>query len=316
MGIFVTDKEYCYRGMKKLFVCKLLLLFLAVGYQVLTVQHARANTVVTTSAERYIEQVYNQIDFTGVNKLSENVFRYAYKGYLNLQQAGKLAEDKHLISICDFSLSSTKKRLWVIDLKTKKVLLNDYVAHGQGSGIEFATRFSNTENSHQSSLGFYVTGDIYNGDHGTSLYLHGMDNGYNSAAYERAIVIHGADYVCTDLIRSQNYLGRSWGCPAVSNQVARKLIHMIDGGTCLFIYANDKKYLARGYWLNRKLEYLPEEKAAQDLMFAANLKRDTCYVYDISAADLAPEGAKIVALNSAAQQPAVFPIPFIWRLLP
>lgn len=307
---------FTYRGMKKLFVCKLLLLFLAISYQVLTVQHVNANTVSTSNLENYIGQVYNQIDFKGVNKLSENVFRYAYKGYLNLQQAGKLNENKQIISICDFSLSSTQKRLWVIDLKTKKVLLNDYVAHGQGSGIEFATRFSNTENSHQSSLGFYVTGDIYNGDHGTSLYLHGMDNGYNSAAYQRAIVIHGADYVCTDLIKSQNYLGRSWGCPAVSNKIAKKLINMIDDGTCLFIYANDKKYLAKGYWLHRKLDYLPEEKVAQDILFAANIKRDTRYVYDISAADLAPEGAKIVAVNQSAQQPAVFSIPFIWKLLP
>lgn len=304
------------RLMKKLFVYTVLL-FLAVICQTLIARNSHANIVSSSHTDRYIHRVYSQIDFSNGNKLSEEVFRYAYKGYLNLQQSGKLNKEKNILSVCDFSLSSTQKRLWVIDLRNKKVLLNDYVAHGKGSGIEFATKFSNIENSHQSSLGFYVTGDIYNGEHGASLYLHGMDNGYNSAAHHRAIVIHGADYVCTDLIKSQNYIGRSWGCPAVSNRIAKELINTIHDGTCLFIYANDRKYLAKAYWLNKKIDYLPEQKAGEDIMLvAAGLPRDTVYMYDISAADLAPEGAKIVALNSSKQQPDFFPIPFIWKLLP
>ena len=319
MDIFANVKMSVYflRGqIKKLFVCKFLLMFVAVGYQTLTVKNVSANTVIASNLNNHIKQVYSQIDFNGGDKLSEEVFAYAYKGYLNLQQAGKLNKEKNLLSICDFSLSSTKKRLWVIDLTSKKVVLNDYVAHGQGSGVEFATKFSNTENSHQSSLGFYVTGDIYNGQHGASMYLHGVDNGFNSSAYQRAIVVHGADYVCTDFIKSQNYLGRSWGCPAVSNKIAKKLINTIHDGTCLFIYAKQKNYLAKGYWLNKKPEYVPEQYAAPEIMLAAGPKRDTNYVYDVSAADLAPAGATIVALNTAAPNPVNFPIPFIWKLLP
>lgn len=288
---------------------------LAVSYQVFPAHKANAAVeVAATPIDNYITQVYAQIDFGKANKLSEEVFRYAYKGYLNLQQAGKLQNENEILSICDFSLSSTQKRLWVIDLSDKKLLLNDYVAHGKGSGVEFATSFSNVENSHQSSMGFYVTGAIYNGQHGASLYLHGMDKGYNSAAYKRAIVIHGADYVCTDLIRSQNYIGRSWGCPAVSNRIASKLIHIIQDGTCFFIYAPDKNYLAKAYWLNKKPDYLPTQDAGK--MFAASFRKDTNYVYDISAADLAPEGAKIVAWNSDNPHSAFTPLPFIWKWLP
>ena len=307
--------------MKKLFVCKVLLMTLAVTYQVMTVRTASANTVVsTTTIDNYIENIYSQIDFKGSTKVSEEVFKHAYKGYLNLLNAGKLSK-KNIITICDFSLSSTKKRMWVIDLKTKKVILNDYVAHGQGSGKEYATVFSNTENSHQSSLGFYVTGNIYSGEHGASLKLHGMDNGYNSAAYNRAIVIHGADYVCTDLIKAQNYLGRSWGCPAVSNQVVKKLIHTINDGSCLFIYASNKKYLAKGYWLNKKIETLPEQDIVDDLMLAANTNKPVTYVYDVSAADIAPPGAQIVSVGDdlrsvAPATSSPFNFPFIWKWLP
>lgn len=304
--------------MKKLVVCKIALLFFALTYQLLMVKQVSAHTVVSaTDVERYIANIYGQFDFKGSEKLSYDVFEKAYKGYMNLRNAGKLNKNKDLLTVVDFTKSSTKKRMWVFDLKTQKLLINDYVAHGQGSGEEFATVFSNTENSHQSSLGFYVTGEIYNGEHGASLRLHGMDNGYNSAAFDRAIVVHGADYVCTDFIRAQNRLGRSWGCPAVSNQVVKKLINTVENGTCLFIYAADKKYLAKAYWLNKKIDFLPEENMLQDLLdLNANKRKDLELVYDVSAADLAPEGARVVAFNTPSTKPVLPPLPFIWKVLP
>jgi len=304
--------------MKKLFVCKIILILLAISYQITKVTAVNATTMErTTNIDKYISNVYTQLDFKGSTPLSEDVFKKAYKGYLNLLNAGKLNTDKNILTVVDFSLSSTQKRIWVIDLKAKKILINDYVAHGQGSGVEYATVFSNTENSHQSSLGFYITGDIYNGEHGASLHLHGMDNGYNSAAYDRSIVIHGADYVCTDLIRSQNYLGRSWGCPAVSNQIVKRLITTVNNGTCLFIYANNKKYLANSYWLNKKIDHLPEQNVQDQLMYASDVKKDTVYVYDVSAADLAPAGAHIVALKDEfSTSSSAFQFPLIWKLLP
>lgn len=198
-----------------------------------------------------VAEIFKNIDFNGVEQLDYQVFAKAYTGYKNLKAENKLNPEKNILTVCDYSLSSNKKRMWVIDLSTNKVLLNTYVAHGQGTGEEYAKAFSNNEGSHQSSMGFYVTGDTYTGSHGNSLYLHGMDDGYNSAAYERSIVMHGAAYVNDDFIAGTGRLGRSWGCPAVDAKLSNKIIDCTKGGTCLFIYYPEEKYLAESYWLNR-----------------------------------------------------------------
>ena len=210
--------------------------------------------------ETYISDLYKQIDFSQCGCLSFEVFDKAYRGYLNLRNAGKLNADKEIISVCDFNLSSTENRLWIIDLAHKKVLFNTFVAHGQGSGEEFARSFSNKDNSHQSSLGFYVTGDTYEGEHGTSLHLSGMDQGFNDAAYDRSIVVHGADYVCNKFVSANQRLGRSWGCPAVPSKLSLPIINTIKEGTCLFIFYPESKYLKTSYWLNKKVA-LPENSA-------------------------------------------------------
>lgn len=285
-----------------------------VSLLVITSRNVAAETVLRAAdVEKYIAQAYDHIDFKGSEKLHYSIFEKAYKGYLNLLNARKLNPQKHILTVVDFNLSSRKKRLWVFDLENNKLLLNDYVAHGQGSGDEYATHFSNVEDSHQSSLGFYVTTDIYNGDHGASLRLIGLDNGFNSAAFDRDIVIHGAAYVCAAYIKSQKRLGRSWGCPAVSNQVVKKLITTIEQGTCLFIYAKDRKYLAKSTWLNKKIECLPEKGAWAMHQLAL---KDTLYVYDVSAADIAPQGATIVNFKEEEMITLQKTLPIIWRLLP
>ena len=161
-----------------------------------------------------ISALYNQIDFGG-NKVSFEAFDKAYQGYMNLKKAGKLSGN-NVISIADFSLISAAKRLWVIDLAQKKVLFNTQVAHGQGSGGDFPTVFSNTGNSHQSSIGFYVTKSTYGGKHGTSLRIAGMDIGFNDNAEARSVVIHPANYCSPGYMAQNKRLGRSWGCPAIS----------------------------------------------------------------------------------------------------
>lgn len=215
--------------------------------------------------ENYISSLYRQINFSQSNPLDYEVFDKAVKGYINLKNAGKLGSDKDVISICNFNLSSTENRLWIIDLAQKKVLFNTYVAHGQGSGEEFATHFSNKENSHQSSLGFYVTAETYQGEHGTSLRLQGMDQGFNDAALDRGIVVHGAEYVSSKFVNSQDRLGRSWGCPAVPTALSLPIINAIKGGTCLFIYRSDAKYNSSAYWMNKKVAYLPETDALKNM---------------------------------------------------
>ncbi|WP_332025704.1 murein L,D-transpeptidase catalytic domain family protein [Kaistella sp.] len=195
------------------------------------------------------EEIFSSLSFEGINALNPDVFSKAYLGFNNLKKAGKLPEDSHLLTVCDFSLSSTQKRLWVIDLEEKKVLFNSLVAHGKNTGEEFAAKFSNTESSYQSSLGFYITENTYNGSNGYSLKLLGLDPGYNDAALQRAIVMHGADYVSENFIKSQNRIGRSWGCPAVPRALAEPIINTIKGQNCLFIYYPDERYLSKTEWL-------------------------------------------------------------------
>lgn len=195
------------------------------------------------------EKLYNSIPFASDQILNFSIFAKALLGFENLKKAGKLSEDAHILTVCDFSLSSNKKRMWVFDLKDKKVLFNSLVAHGKNTGDEFAENFSNTESSLQSSLGFYVTDVTYNGDNGYSLKLLGMDKGYNDAALQRAVVMHGADYVSEEFAATHKRIGRSWGCPAVPRALAEPIINTIKGRNCLFIYYPDSKYLTSSQWL-------------------------------------------------------------------
>lgn len=209
--------------------------------------------------DAYASNLYRQIDFTGAERIHADVFKKALSGYMNLKAAKKLGAQQNVLTVCDFSLPSSEKRMWIIDMDRKKVLLNELVAHGQGSGDVMATAFSNTDNSHQSSLGFYVTGETYTGQHGTSLRLHGQDKGFNDAALARGIVVHGANYVNKGYAAANKRIGRSWGCPAVDQAISQKVINYIKGGSCMFIYANQKQYLQAGYWVNKKVENLPTE---------------------------------------------------------
>ncbi|RYG34159.1 MAG: murein L,D-transpeptidase catalytic domain family protein, partial [Chitinophagaceae bacterium] len=155
-----------------------------------------------------------------------------------------------VLTIVDFSLPSNEKRLFVIDVEEEKVLFNTYVAHGRGSGEKMAQRFSNVPESFQSSLGFYSTSSTYQGKHGYSLRLSGLEPGFNNLAEERAIVIHSADYVSEGFIRTKGYLGRSWGCPALPEKLNKPIIDEIKNGSCLFIYSPNNNYLKKSKLLN------------------------------------------------------------------
>lgn len=212
------------------------------------------------------DDVYNLINFGKEAPLSREVFRKAYMGYLNLKEADKLNKNESVLSICDFSLSANVKRLWIIDLQSHKVLFHTLVAHGQGTGEEFAVNFSNRDNSHQSSMGFYVTQETYSGDNGYSLKLNGMDRGFNDRAYDRAIVMHGAEYVCESYVRGNQRLGRSWGCPAVPVAQARPIINTIKDGTCLYIYYPSKSYLNSSVWLNKTPKISTEDLIKEEFL--------------------------------------------------
>jgi hypothetical protein len=228
-------------------------IFVTVKAENLTHKDKNVDTEIRTTGDvdAVADMVYKQIAFDSGAVLSEDVFQKAYTGYLNLKSKGLLSADKKLLSVADFSRSANEKRLWVIDLAQKKVLFHTLVAHGQGTGEEFAHKFSNRENSHESSLGFYVTDDTYIGHNGYSLKLSGMDKGYNDHAYDRAIVLHGAGYVSQDFIKNNQRLGRSWGCPAVPVALAKPIINTIKDITCLYIYYPDQNYFASSRWLQK-----------------------------------------------------------------
>lgn len=182
--------------------------------------------------------IYNQIDAGTFTLPSFDVFSTALDGFYLLKQKGQVQKD--ILTLVDFSLSSNTKRLWVIDLEKKVVLFQTLVAHGRNTGEEFAKTFSNQAESFQSSVGFYATGEIYNGKHGMSLKLDGLEKGLNDKARERAVVVHGADYVSESFIRQNKRLGRSQGCPAIPVEMNAKIINVIKGKSCLFLYHPSK----------------------------------------------------------------------------
>lgn len=170
-----------------------------------------------------------------------SVFKNAITGFFNLVAAKTIK--KNILTIIDFSISSKLERMWVIDMNDMKIIHTSLVAHGKNSGEEFATRFSNSPASNQSSLGFYLTGDTYTGSHGLSLYLDGLEPGINDNARSRAIVMHGADYVSNSFVRRIGRLGRSFGCPSIPMVGHEEIIKLLSEKSCLYIYYPDIKYL-------------------------------------------------------------------------
>lgn len=144
-----------------------------------------------------------------------------------------------VLTVIDYSMRSSERRLWVLDPRSLRVLYHDFVAHGRGSAApddpDRAVRFGNEPESHRSSIGLFLTGDTYTGKHGESLELVGLEPGVNDRALERRIVIHPADYASASFrAQSGGRLGRSFGCPALDPAVARPIIHTIRGGSVLY----------------------------------------------------------------------------------
>jgi hypothetical protein len=154
------------------------------------------------------------------------------------------------LAVIDYSLPSTKPRLWVFDLNKRKLLYRELVAHGRNSGDNYPQHFSNTLGSLQSSLGLFRTLDTYSGSNGYSLRMDGLEAGVNDKALERAIVMHGAPYVDEKTANRQGRLGRSWGCPALRSGVAKQVIDTLKGGQFIFSYYPDREWLASSRYLN------------------------------------------------------------------
>lgn len=192
------------------------------------------------------EQLFEEMQLGGiVNFLA---FRQAVAGYNRIKE-----KTKPILTLIDFSKPSTEERLFVFDMEKKKLLYSSVVSHGKNSGENYATSFSNTYGSYKSSLGFYLTENTYQGKNGYSLILDGLEKGINDKAKERAIVVHGAAYANPSVAASSGRLGRSFGCPALPQALAKPVINTIKGGSVMFIYANNKDYVAQSRLLSGRV---------------------------------------------------------------
>lgn len=191
-------------------------------------------STLTSSSDSNIETIYNNLQSNDYNLPNLESFKEALKGYYSLKEKGLVQKD--ILTLVDFSLSSNVKRLWVIDLSTNTILYNSLVAHGRNTGEEFANSFSNANSSYKSSLGFYLTGEVYNGKHGMSLKLDGLEKGVNDNARQRGVVIHSAHYVSNYFIKCNKRLGRSQGCPAIPQELLSGIVNTIKNKSCFFIY--------------------------------------------------------------------------------
>ncbi len=223
-----------------------IIFFLSLLLSALTL-NAGNNNAEKENIEPNAVTLYDQLQLSTIG-LKAETFQKALAGYNELKKKNNLQKSA-VLSIVDLSQSSNSKRLYIIDIEKRKLLMNTYVAHGRNSGEEFANSFSNKAESYQSSLGFYITGETYNGKHGLSLLLKGQEKGINDNAQNRAIVIHGASYVSEDFIKKYGRLGRSQGCPAIAEDLSEPIINLIKDGSCFFMFYPDQSYLKASRFL-------------------------------------------------------------------
>ena len=200
------------------------------------------------SSDNSIDSISKDIA-SKTNNLKPEVAKLAIEAYYNAQKTGVNVK-KPILTIIDYTLASTQKRLWVVDLESKKVLYTSLVAHGKYSGDNYTTKFSNNSGSLQTSVGLFLTEETYIGNRGYSLRLQGLEKGFNDKARDRAIVFHGAPYVSEQFAAATGRIGRSWGCPAVENSLAKPIINTIKNGTLIFSFYNHPQWLSESKFIN------------------------------------------------------------------
>ncbi|WP_319371833.1 murein L,D-transpeptidase catalytic domain family protein [uncultured Ilyobacter sp.] len=196
-----------------------------------------------TSNDFDLKDLYAKINLK--EKVGFEIFRNAIAGYQKIKEK----KNASILTIIDYTKPSTEQRFFVLDIENKKLLYETYVAHGAKTGDIFAEKFSNNINSHKSSVGFFLTDETYVGSKGYSLRLEGLEEGINDNARKRAIVIHAADYANPDFIKSSGRLGRSWGCPALPENLSPEIIDTIKNGSVLFVNGNDSNYVKKSKFI-------------------------------------------------------------------
>ncbi|HEX8155532.1 MAG TPA: murein L,D-transpeptidase catalytic domain family protein [Thermoanaerobaculia bacterium] len=183
--------------------------------------------------------------------LSAKVLRLAMDATTCAAERG-LVKRRELLTVIDYSIPSSEPRLFTFDLASRKLVFRELVAHGKNSGGDRASFFSNESGSLATSIGLFVTADTYYGGNGYSLRLRGLEEGINDMAMDRMIVMHGASYVSRAAVKALGRLGRSWGCPAVRQEVAKKMIDTLRGGSAIFAYYPEKSWLTSSRFVPKK----------------------------------------------------------------
>ena len=209
-----------------------------------------ASTAAASHSATNNSAAFSAADFESTSRgsIEDNVLDLALNAASCAVRSGKVNNPRTL-TVIDYSRPSSEKRMWVYDLKTRNLLYEELVAHGQGSGGNVPNAFSNEPETHRTSLGLFATDTTYVGKNGYSLRLDGLDAGINDRARERAIVIHGAPYVSADFVKANGRLGRSWGCPAIRADLAREMIDRIKEDGLVFAYYPDKGWLQSSKFL-------------------------------------------------------------------
>ena len=184
-----------------------------------------------------IKTMYRDLSLN--DKVSFSCFNNAIHGLEKIEDLEIFdSSNNNLLVMIDYTKPSTEERLFIIDLKEKRLLISSLVTHGRGTGDLYATKFSNKNNSYSTSSGFYLTGNIYNGKNGASLQLHGLEKGKNDNAIKRTIVMHAAEYANKKFAEKYGRLGRSKGCLALPTELNIKIINLISGGVVLYVHTN------------------------------------------------------------------------------
>ena len=193
------------------------------------------------------EQLYTGLELESYG-LSRDAVDYAVEGYEYLLEQGMVTNAQYL-SIVDFSQPLVNRRFYLLDVANKQLVSHTFVMHGKATGGAYAQHFSNKINSHQSSLGFYLTKYTYKGSRGYSLRLSGLEPGFNSNAEARGVVVHGSSYI-NETRALAGKVERSLGCPALPQDESRQVIDMIRDGSVFFIYHPSEDYLRESAILN------------------------------------------------------------------
>lgn len=232
--------------MKVKYLLSVLLLLSIVGWGPFSFMAPSYNYNEVPGSQKWIDKEIQTIAAQAQN-LDPTVLKMSLTAYQKARARG--LDEKQMLTIIDYSKPSCERRLWVVDMKTHKVLFNTYVAHGRNSGDKRSTSFSNQPNSLKSSFGVFVTDEVYTGHDGYSMRIHGLEKGVNDNVYRRNVVFHGAHYVSQKIAKEQGRLGRSWGCMAVSLDTVKPLINTIKDKTLVFAYYPDEHWLKHSSFL-------------------------------------------------------------------